>query len=70
MTHACVYGFAADKQTERNNHITDTQETNADITLRSSQVAPHPSTNRALRCLTSEVRRDPVPSMWYSRQRI
>jgi hypothetical protein len=27
MTHACVYGSSADKQTEVNNHSTDTQET-------------------------------------------
>ena len=34
----------------------------ADSTLRSSQVVPHPSTNRALSHLTSEVERDPVHS--------
>ena len=32
----------------------------ADSTRRSSQAVPHPSTNRALCRLTSEVRRDPV----------
>ena len=32
----------------------------ADSTLRSSRAVPHPSTNRALCRLTSEVRRDPV----------
>ena len=32
----------------------------ADSTQRSSQAVPHPSTNRALCRLTSEVRRDPV----------
>ena len=42
----------------------------ADSTLRSSQAVPHPSTNRALRRLTSEVRRDPVYSTWYGRQRV
>jgi hypothetical protein len=42
----------------------------ADSTLRSSQAVPHPSTNRALRRLTSEVRRDPVYSTRYGRQRI
>jgi hypothetical protein len=42
----------------------------ADSTLRSSQAVPHPSTNRALRRLTSEVRRDPVHSTRYGRQRI
>ena len=41
----------------------------ADSTLRSSQAVPHPSTNRALRRLTSEVRRDPVHSTRYGRQR-
>ena len=41
----------------------------ADSTLRSSRAVPHPSTNRALRRLTSEVRRDPVYSTWYGRQR-
>ena len=41
----------------------------ADSTLRSSQAVPHPSTDRALRCLTSEVKRDPVHSTRYGRQR-
>ena len=41
----------------------------ADSTLRSSQAVPHPSTNRALRRLTSEVGRDPVYSTRYGRQR-
>ena len=41
----------------------------ADSTLRSSQAVPHPSTNRALRRLTSEVGRDPVHSTRYGRQR-
>ena len=35
----------------------------ADSTQRSSQAVPHPSTNRALCRLTSEVRRDPVFSI-------
>ena len=43
--------------------------TKADSTLRSSRAVPHPSTNRALRRLTSEVRRDPVHSARYGRQR-
>ena len=42
---------------------------NTDSTLRSSRAVPHPSTNRALRRLTSEVRRDPVHSTRYGRQR-
>ena len=41
----------------------------ADSTLRCSQAVPHPSTNRALRRLTSEVGRDPVYSTRYGRQR-
>ena len=41
----------------------------ADSTLRSSRAVPHPSTNRALRRLTSEVIRDPVHSTRYGRQR-
>ena len=41
----------------------------ADSTLRSSQAVPHPSTNRALCRLTSEVRRDPVHSTRHGRQR-
>ena len=44
--------------------------TKADSTLRSSQAVPHPSTNRALRRLTSEVRRDPVHSTRYGRQQV
>ena len=41
----------------------------ADSTLRSSLEVPQPSTNRALRWLTSEVGRDPVYSTRYGRQR-
>ena len=41
----------------------------AGSTLRSSRAVPHPSTNRALRRLTSEVGRDPVHSTRYGRQR-
>ena len=44
-------------------------EEKADSTLRSSRAVPHPSTNRALRRLTSEVGRDPVHSTRYGRQR-
>ena len=46
-----------------------TRAQKADSTLRSSRAVPHPSTNRALRRLTSEVRRDPVHSTRYGRQR-
>ena len=48
----------------------DRQRIKADSTLRSSQAVPHPSTNRALCRLTSEVRRDPVHSTWYGRQQL
>ena len=41
----------------------------ADSTRRCSQAVPHPSTNQALRRLTSEVGRDPVYSTRYGRQR-
>ena len=41
----------------------------ADSTPRYSRAVPHPSTNRALRRLTSEVRRDPVHSTRYGRRR-
>ena len=41
----------------------------ADSTLRYSQAVPDPSTNQALRHLTSEVKRDPVHSTRYGRQR-
>ena len=42
----------------------------ADSTPRTSQAVPHPSTNRALCRLTSEVGRDPVHSTRYGRQRV
>ena len=41
----------------------------ADSTLRTSRAVPHPSTNRALCRLSSEVERDPVHSTRYGRQR-
>ena len=44
-------------------------EQKADSTLRCSQAVPHPSTDRALRRLTSEVGRDPVHSTRYGRRR-
>ena len=55
-----------------NREPTDTsnkEESKADSTQRCSQAVPHPSTNRALCRLTSEVRRDPVYSTRYGRQR-
>ena len=64
----------------RGDHQTDTDiadalglghkhQRKADSTLRTSQAVPHPSTNRALCRLTSEVGRDPVHSTRYGRQR-
>ena len=46
------------------------QRAKADSTRRCSQTVPDPSTNRALSRLTSEVKRDPVHSTRYGRQRI
>ena len=34
-----------------------------------SQAVPHPSTNQAQRCLTSQIGRDAVCSTWYGRRR-
>ena len=45
------------------------ESSKAGSTLRSSRAVPHPSTNRALRRLTSEVGRDPVHSTRYGRRR-
>ena len=45
------------------------EQLKAGSTLRCSQAVPHPSTNRALCCLTSEVERDPVHSTRYGRRR-
>lgn len=36
---------------------------------RGSQAVTHPSTNRARRCLTSVIGREPVYSTWYGRWR-
>ena len=55
-----------------NNHCLTHKELaieKAGSTLRSSRAVPHPSTNRALRRLASEVGRDPVHSTRYGRQR-
>ena len=35
---------------------------------RDSQAVTHPSTNRARRCLTAVIRREPVCSTWYGRR--
>ena len=49
--------------------LTPRKESKAGSTRGCSQAVPHPSTNRALCRLTSEVRRDPVCSTRYGRQR-
>ena len=66
----------AQEGTQTPKHTQDTniawsqpQTSKAGSTLRSSRAVPHPSTNRALRRLTSEVGRDPVHSTRYGRQR-
>ena len=58
----CFVAIFQDKKTTQPLHA------KADSTLRSSQAVPHPSSNRALRRLTSEVERDPVHSTRYGRQ--
>ena len=45
------------------------QKCNANST-RGSQAVTHPSTNRARRCLTSVIGREPVLSTWYGRWRM
>ena len=66
----------AQEGTQTPKHTQDTniawsqpQTSKAGSTLRSSRAVPHPSTNRALRRLTSEVGRGPVHSTRYGRQR-
>ena len=46
---------------------TDAQQKAYDT--RYSQAVTHPSTNRARRCLTSQIGRDGVYSAWYGRRR-
>ena len=55
-------------QTQTQATLRNTRESKAGSTLRFSRAVPHPSTNRALRRLTSEVGRDPVHSTRYGRQ--
>ena len=55
-------------QAVRQRVLRSARKEKADSTRRSSRAVPHPSTNRALRRLTSEVRRDPVHSTRYGRQ--
>ena len=47
------------------NHISDKKGYNTWC----SQAVSHPSTNQALCCLTSVIRREPVHSTWYGRSR-
>ena len=49
--------------------VMEGEQVKAGSTPGSSQAVPHPSTNRALCRLTSEVERDPVHSTRYGRQR-
>jgi hypothetical protein len=61
---------SGDRQTmEVNSSRISRKSMKADSTLRTSRAVPHPSTNRALCRLTSEVERDPVHSTRYGRQR-
>ena len=67
--HFCSSGWAPAKVMLGRSNERKEARRKADSTLRSSQAVPHPSTNRALCCLTSEVERDPVHSTWYGRRR-
>ena len=67
LCHPCTFHKTCGTKKKRN--VNPKKTTNADSTLRSSQAVPHPSTNRALRHLTSEFRRDPVHWTRYGRQR-
>ena len=48
---------------------TDVEQKNV-YSTRYSQAVTHPSTNRARRCLTSVIGREPVLSTWYGRRRM
>ena len=70
LSHLIELGAQVEIQRIRSvQHFCRMQMRKADSTLRSSRAVPHPSTNRALRRLTSEVERDPVHSTRYGRQR-
>ena len=66
----CDAGLGISRGNQRQTQATlrNTRKSKAGSTLRSSRAVPHPSTNRALRRLTSEVGRDPVHSTRYGRQ--
>ena len=49
-----------------NKRIKKKAKENVNVT-RGSQAVTHPSTNRAQRCLTSVIGREPVLSAWYGR---
>ena len=65
----CLWGFLDKSIFEGRGNGSSRRDAKADSTLRCSQAVPHPSTNRALRRLTSEVGRDPVHSTRYGRRR-
>ena len=62
-------GLHTHTDTRRHTKRRERRRVKADSTLRASRAVPHPSTDRALRRLTSEVGRDPVHSTRYGRQR-
>ena len=68
VSHHVVEGIAARWAQLAGSHEKKAKA-KAGSTQRSSRAVPHPSTNRALRRLTSEVGRDPVHSTRYGRQR-
>ena len=68
LSHPATHPRARQQEQHRGMHR-NTYGEKADSTLRSSQAVPHPSTNRALCCLTSEVERDLVHSTRYGRRR-
>jgi hypothetical protein len=60
---------SSSSSSSRDCNVTAFLKVKADSTQGASQAVPHPSTGRALCRLTSEVRRDPVHSTRYGRQR-
>ena len=67
--HCCVADSSQSAEhTRATCNTTKTDSSKAGSTRGCSQAVPHPSTNRALCRLTSEVRRDPVHTTWYGRQ--
>ena len=60
--------FVCKMQTSCGDHVTLQRKQNAN-SIWCSQAVTHPSTNRARRCLTSVIGREPVYSTWYGRRR-